>query len=112
MSEGHFGAHLRRMRALYRERRDVLVEAVGRQLGDGLRLGPADAGLEVAAYLAPGLRTRDVLARTARLGLALLPLSRYALAGAGREGLLLGYAALTPAAIRAGVRALGRALRG
>jgi GntR family transcriptional regulator/MocR family aminotransferase len=98
------------MRALYAERRDALVEAAARELGDRLRLGPTDAGLELAAYLPRGANGREVAERAARRGLSLVPLSRYALAASGPQGLLLGYAALSPAAIRAGVRALARVI--
>jgi len=110
MTEGHFGVHVRRMRALYGERRDALVEAADRELGKRLRLGPTDAGLEIAAYLPPGSKAREVAQRAARRGVSLVPLSRYAVAAAGPEGLLLGFAALTPAAIRAGMRTMARAL--
>jgi GntR family transcriptional regulator/MocR family aminotransferase len=34
MAEGHFAAHIRRMREMYREQRDALVAALRRRLGD------------------------------------------------------------------------------
>jgi GntR family transcriptional regulator / MocR family aminotransferase len=110
MRQGHFAAHLRRMRALYHERRDVLRDAVARERPPGLRLGPAEGGLHVTAHLAPGVRDLDVVARAARRGLDLSPLSSFYL-GPARPGLVLGFAALPPAAIREGVRELARVLR-
>lgn len=103
--EGHFGAHLRRMRALYRERRDTLVRAVEDELVPWLRLGPADGGLHVAAYLRKGVGDLELSRKAAAHGLALPPLSRYYL-DAARHGFLLGYVGLHSAAIRQGVRTL------
>jgi GntR family transcriptional regulator / MocR family aminotransferase len=106
MSEGHFGSHVRRMRALYQERRDVLKDAAARTMGDRLRLGPSDAGLRVTAYLRPGKDDRKVAARAAARGLDVPPLSRFYLGKEVKAGLVLGYAGLSPAAIRDGMRTL------
>ena len=105
--EGHFGAHLRKMRALYRERRDALVESVERRCGGRLRLGPADCGFHVAAYLPEGKRDVEIAHRAAGHGLALPPLSRYFL-GRARHGFLLGFAGVTSAGIRQGAGAMRR----
>jgi GntR family transcriptional regulator/MocR family aminotransferase len=110
ITEGHFGAHLRRMRGLYRERRDVLLETAGRELRDGLDLGPADAGLHVAGYLRPGRDDVAVSRRAEARGLAVPPLSRYHVGPGGRPGLLVGYGGLAPAAIRRGLRLLAGVL--
>ena len=45
IEEGHFAAHLRRMRLLYRDQRDVLVAALRRRLGDELTVDPPDQGM-------------------------------------------------------------------
>ncbi|MEZ0305498.1 MAG: aminotransferase class I/II-fold pyridoxal phosphate-dependent enzyme [Hyphomicrobiaceae bacterium] len=38
MDEGHFGRHLRRMRALYAARREALIDGLRRTVGDDLNL--------------------------------------------------------------------------
>jgi GntR family transcriptional regulator/MocR family aminotransferase len=45
---GYLDRHLRRSRAVYRERHRVLWEALGQLLPDGYQLLPAQAGLHVA----------------------------------------------------------------
>ena len=102
MDEGHFAAHLRRMRPVYRERREAVLEACERYLPQG-EAGPAVAGMTVALNLPRSIPDRTLRERGSAAGLALMPLSRYQ---ASLNGLHLGFTALTPAAIREGARKL------
>ena len=111
MNEGHFAAHLRRMRAIYRTRRDALVEALDGELRGRVRPGPADGGFQIVLHLDAHEDDRDVARRAAAAGIDVTPLSRCTL-GSRDPGLVLGYSALSPDAIRAGVRALAKVLRG
>jgi GntR family transcriptional regulator/MocR family aminotransferase len=110
ISEGHFGAHLRRMRSLYRGRRDVLVESLQRFCGDRVTLGDSDCGLHVTAFFEPGVDDRAVSRRARTLGIEVQPLSRFYLGPDARPGAVLGYSALERSAIVSGARMLARAL--
>ena len=55
MEEGHFAAHIRRMREMYRGQRDALVAALRRRLGDHLIVDPPDQGMHLVAYTRRGL---------------------------------------------------------
>lgn len=104
ISQGHFAAHLRLMRGLYRQRREVLLEAL-RPLQAWLLPQPSAGGLQLAALLPAGREA--VLSRAAAaLGLATPSLSRLYLSAPRQDGWLLGYAALTPAEIRSAARQL------
>ena len=92
---------LRRMRALYRERRDHALRLFTKHLD--LELGPADAGFRIVAFLEKN--DRDVADRAARAGLDLPTLSRLYL-GKPRQGLVLGYMGLTPPELTRGVKTL------
>jgi GntR family transcriptional regulator/MocR family aminotransferase len=107
MSEGHFGAHVRRMRSLYHARRDVFVEAVDRYLG--LPIANADAGMRATLFL--DRDDTEVSARAAQNGIEAPALSRYYVGNERRNGLVLGYAGLSPAAIRKGIQALRLGVR-
>ena len=72
IEEGHFAAHLRRMRLQYRDQRDALVAAMQHQLGDAITVDPPDQGMHLVAYLRRGLsdhaieraaRSHDVIVR-------------------------------------------------
>jgi len=107
---GHLAAHLRRMRTLYRARRDALVAALARHGVDGTRLVAAHAGMHVALRLPRGRSDRAVAAAAAARGVAVMPLSRYA-RHVRVSGLLLGYTALDEGAIERGVARLAPLLR-
>jgi GntR family transcriptional regulator/MocR family aminotransferase len=110
IDHGHFGAHVRQMRALYHERRDAVVEALHARLGPALRLGPVDAGMHLVA-MHPAIRDEVAILDAAdAAGLAVDRLSRHYLARRAPRGLLLGFTASPPEVLRRAVRTLGTLL--
>ncbi len=110
ITEGHFARHIRRMRALYAERQVVLLDAARHRLEDRLTLTPAQTGMQVLGWLPAGVDDRLVAERAAAQNVEVTPLSRYCLKPYPRGALLLGYGAVPPADIRAGVKRLAVAL--
>jgi GntR family transcriptional regulator/MocR family aminotransferase len=104
--EGHFGRHLRRMREVYAERRDVFVKAMASRLGGLVTLGETRAGMQTVGWLPPELPDEKVAASAAERGLEVLPLSRLASGSGKLNGLFLGFAAVEPRTIRRGVEEL------
>ena len=111
LAGGHFARHVRRMRRLYAERQEVLLEAIGRRLGDRLQVAPAAAGMHLVGWLAPGSDDRAISSRAAEHGVEVAPLSRYGLGSVVRGGLLLGWAGYAPDESRRAVDRLALALR-
>lgn len=111
MTEGHFARHLRRMRLLYQERRDALIGALTRDLGDVLEVGASEAGMHLVAWLPVGMSVRAVAHQASTHGQRLLPVIASAPQESRREGLLLGFANDSPDELQAGVRVLASALR-
>lgn len=104
LSRGEFDRHLRRMRAIYRDRRDVLLGALRRYAPD-LRPAGASAGLHVVLWLPDGLDEAAVATRAAELGVRVTGVAYHRIErGDGRGGLLLGYGALGAKEIEEGVR--------
>jgi GntR family transcriptional regulator/MocR family aminotransferase len=96
MRMGHFGRHLRRMRQLYRERRNALITSLHEELGELLEVHGAEAGMHLAVTLPKGFRDRKIVAKAAESGLHLWPLSPSYYSGSPRQGLILGFGS-TPA---------------
>lgn len=107
---GHFGRHLRRMRELYGERRAALLDAIARELGDRVEVVGASAGIDVAVRLAASVDDVALAARLGEASIEALPLSRFATDRRGRPGLVLGFAAFSPARLRRSVATLARVL--
>jgi GntR family transcriptional regulator/MocR family aminotransferase len=109
LARGEFDRHLRRMRPLYRSRRDALLRALARHLPE---LDPAGiaAGLHLVAWLPPELDEATVIAAAAREGVAIAGVSPYRLSPAPRGGLIFGYSNLNERAIADGVARLARAV--
>jgi len=101
---------VRRMRGLYQERRDALLEAVREHLGDRVELGDTAAGMLAVAWLGAGVRDQRIAEAALAEGVEVSPLSRYAIRPLRRGGLLLGYAGFPPPALREAVRRLARVL--
>ncbi|MBO4272151.1 PLP-dependent aminotransferase family protein [Microbispora triticiradicis] len=110
LARGEFDRHLRRMRPVYRRRRDALLGALRTHLPDLEPAGIA-AGQHVVAWLPPGLDEAAVVTAAARHGLAIHGVGPYRIAGTGPGGLIFGYATLGEAAIAEGVALLATAIR-
>jgi GntR family transcriptional regulator / MocR family aminotransferase len=109
LARGEFDRHLRRMRPVYRERRDALLEALAADL-PRLRPGGIAAGLHLVAWLPPGMEEGEVIAAAAERGVAITGLGPYRLDPGGPGGLIFGYSNLSPGAIRRGVALLAEAI--
>jgi GntR family transcriptional regulator/MocR family aminotransferase len=105
LTRGEFDRHLRKMRPIYRRRRDVMLAALRRHLPELDPIG-ISAGLHVFAWLPPGLDEAALVSAASRHGLVLDGCAQYHVAGHGRAGALFGYGKLDEAAITDGVLAL------
>jgi GntR family transcriptional regulator/MocR family aminotransferase len=92
---GQFARHIHRMRALYKERRNALVESVQNTCRDMLEIRGAGAGMHLTVNLPSGFNDAEIASQAAKYGLCLWPLSPYYLNKPG-HGFVLGFAA-TPA---------------
>lgn len=104
VERGELDRHLRRMRPVYRGRRDALLAALARHL-PGLRPVGASAGLHVLAWLPDDLNEPRIVEGAHLAGIAIADLASRRL-GPGPGGLIFGYGGITEGAIDAGVRRL------
>ena len=112
VEEGHYGRHVRRMRALYAKRQALLFALVEEHLSGVLELLPCEAGMQVAGFFVDYRDDRAIAVAGARAGLALAPLSGYWMGPGARAGLHLGYAGISEEALEEAVRRLAGVLRG
>jgi GntR family transcriptional regulator/MocR family aminotransferase len=110
LARGEFDHHLRRMRPIYRARRDTVLAALRRHLPE-LRPVGASAGLHLISRLPPDVSEAEIVERVARVGVGIYGLARYhAAPGPGSEGLVFGYGTVSEAEIDEGIRAVAEAM--
>ena len=98
------------MRVAYRERRDALVRALAHYL-PGARVRGIAAGLQAVVDLPPSADEQRIIAAANRRGVGVYGMSRFrARPNAAPPSLVLGYAALSPAEITAGIAELAAAI--
>jgi GntR family transcriptional regulator/MocR family aminotransferase len=102
---GHYQRHLRRMQAAYAERLDALRRAIERS-GAPLCMRPVRAGMHAVVDL-EGVDAEQAHRVALAQNIESMPLSAYySGAGVRDNALLLGFGAVSPAAIRAAVNRL------
>ncbi|AIO68974.1 PLP-dependent aminotransferase family protein [Burkholderia oklahomensis] len=93
IAEGHFVSHIRKMRTLYGQRRQTLLDALARRYGDALPAVGGDAGLHLVMRLPDGADDRAVACAALERDIVVRALSGYySDARRASPGLLLGYA--------------------
>ena len=104
IEQGHFARHLKRMRALYGERRMLIVHALERAFGERLIVDLPPGGIQFAVQFTEGpdgpVDDVAVASRAREAGLAVLPLSIwYANSRVRRtpRGLVMGFANIADA---------------
>jgi len=110
MREGHFARHIRRMRMLYMERRNALIEAIRKQMGEAVEVVSAEAGMHLVLLVPPRANDRLIAQKAAEAGISASPLSMCYRTRPPRGGLILGYAGADARQIREGVRKLVKIL--
>jgi GntR family transcriptional regulator / MocR family aminotransferase len=91
MQQGHFAAHIRRMRQLYREQRDALAQTLIRRAADRLDVAVPDQGMHLVAYLRDGSSDIAVETSAQRAGIVVRAISRFYRTTPPRTGLMLGF---------------------
>lgn len=112
MAEGHLAAHVRRVRQLYRSRREAFLERAQRVLGPGIAVDADATGLQVILWLPDGSDDVAVSRAARQAGLDLPPVSRMYLGAPGRAGLVVSDAGERPDRVEAGLASLARILAG
>ena len=93
IEEGHYARHVRRLRPIYTERRDALLDSLRRHGSDIATAHSVDAGLDLAITFPVDAPDRDVARKAAEEGISTIALSYVY---PERNGLILGFGCATP----------------
>ena len=110
IAEGHLARHIRRMRVLYLERKEALMDILRREFAGAVEVRSHEAGMHVVGWLQKGKRDSVVSRRALELGVEAPALTSYREKPGGRGGLVLGYAAYSEPQLLSAVRMLAKAM--
>lgn len=91
LSDGHFFRHLKKMRALYQQRRDWMIAALHEVYGERFFTEQNDGGMHIVAFLTKGSDDRDVARIWQQHQLQVNALSEWYRGSGKRYGLVMGY---------------------
>ena len=110
MDDGGFAEHIRKMRRLYRERRDILLDALKNHCSNILEPQQTDAGMHIIADIKNGMSDRLAHLELLNAGIDSLPLSIYYEGSVQRQALVLGFSGVQKKVIPKLVTKMGRVL--
>lgn len=112
MDDGLLSQHVRRMRRVYAERHDRIVDVLTRDFQGRITPLPSAGGLHLTALFTGAEAPDDtaVADRAKAKSVAVIPLSRHYMNHVSRSGVLLGYGAIESDRIEEGLRRLGACL--
>jgi GntR family transcriptional regulator/MocR family aminotransferase len=110
MQTGELEKHIRKMRRLYRARRDALVKALHEEFGERVRVGERHGGLNMLVTLDARLAEEEVVRRAAQSGIGLRGAAAYFAEPPRKPTFLMGFAALPEEEVKEAVRALAAAV--
>jgi GntR family transcriptional regulator/MocR family aminotransferase len=111
IEEGILEKHIKRMKKIYRKRRDCLVDCLQQNFHEEVRIYGKSAGMHIVAEFSTTELTRQKLERIAGAGLKITPVSDHAIDKADHSNqLILGYAGLKEEDILKGIAKLKIAL--
>jgi len=112
IASGQFERYLRRAGARNAGRRRALITTLRERFGDRVEIAGENTGVHLVVWLndVPPRELDGLIARAARAGVGIYPVTPSYAEPPQRPGLLFGYAALSEGEIRAGVRRLAEVL--
>jgi GntR family transcriptional regulator/MocR family aminotransferase len=110
INEGYLERHIRRMRNLYDRRRQTLMDALVRHLGQRVTILGENAGIHLMVRLHTHLSDKEIVAKAAQQGVELVNAQRYYMEGTGKCEFVIGYSDLTEEKITEGIYKLAQVL--
>jgi GntR family transcriptional regulator/MocR family aminotransferase len=109
LRNGELDRHLRRMRSLYRHRRDALIAALARYFPDWHPTGAA-AGLHLVANLPARFSEQEIARLSSARSVRIYPMRGYCFKASLEPALVFGYGSLSESQIHQGISQLAVAL--
>ena len=110
INSGMYERHLRRLRRRNAARREALLTAIHRYLGERVEVTGDGSGAHIVLWPKENDSEESVIARAASRGIGIYGISHCFLTKPSRLGFILGYSRMNEEEIREGIRLLGKTL--
>jgi GntR family transcriptional regulator/MocR family aminotransferase len=111
IADGHLTRHVRKLRALYQQRRQLLLDILREDLGAWLTPIASFYGMHIAATASKPLDLDRITTSLLAANVKMHSLSRYYIGPQTRDGLIFGYGAVDSPEIKRGLAALRAAFK-
>jgi 2-aminoadipate transaminase len=108
---GFIDQHVLTIRKVYRERRDVMLEALEEHMPPGVRWTHPQGGLFLWATLPEGMSSADLLLKAVEQKVAFVPGASFHPCGGGENTLRLNFSYSSPGLINEGISRLGMVVK-
>jgi GntR family transcriptional regulator / MocR family aminotransferase len=108
ISEGHMARHVRKMRKLYAERRELMLSGLQAHFSPWLEPIPASGGMHLTALAREPLDYESIVRNARQRNMDVRSLQALSMNSNGQVGLVLGYGATAPEALTEGLLQLRR----
>jgi 2-aminoadipate transaminase len=110
-ADGRLDAHIQELIALYRHKRNVMLDTIAREFPPGVTALRPDGGFFVWCKLPDGMSAAKLLPLAEARGATFLPGTRCFADGQGDDAIRLAFSFLTTEQIEAGIERIGAAMR-
>ena len=108
--DGFVDRHVEKIKSIYRERRDVMLDALEAYFPTSARWTKAEGGLFVWAELPDGIDTRELLIEAVAQKVAFVPGQSFYADRTGQNTMRLNFSNVTPDRLKLGIERLGGAI--
>lgn len=109
IEEGHLDRHVKRLRSLYTDRRNILVEELKKRFGETVSIGPDRSGVFVLVRFSLRSSEEELILRAAKSGVGLMSSRPFYLRKSAESEFIMGFGSLDEEQIRRGIRKLAAA---
>ncbi|WP_120496875.1 PLP-dependent aminotransferase family protein [Kiloniella sp. EL199] len=111
INEGFFTTHMRKMRRIYHQRQQILIEAAEKHLKGLVEINPVEQGFHCNAWLPDHADPEQVEQTLRAAGYAVNNLDYYCMRPLKRKGFMIGFAGTPEEKIPDGIKGMARILK-
>lgn len=110
ITSGMMARHIHRMKSLYRQRKEALLQEIGEKLKGRAQVLDSQSGLHIMLELSTSLSDAEIVRRAAARGVEMVSDSQFYERKPPKGRFIMGFAGLTPLEIKEGIKRLSEAL--